>query len=456
MLGYDFTNTTSDEVIDNGSLSLLGTAGASTNNSAGVGINVFSSGTTSKFTPTGNGSETFNLFQFTGTAPAINTLSVLNPVSGDGYTFGTSGNNVTLNITFAPTAVWNDNNSDQVWSTGADWSTNPTVPNAAGFSVSFPNLASHPMTVDLNGNKTVGSISFTTGAAYTISATSGSLTLDNSGAASAINVSAASGSLTTQTISAPIILAGASGTAPSSIITTSTVNDFLNLSGVVSGNGGFVMNGPGVVRLSGSNSYAGGTTVNSGTVQISNAGSLGSGTTALNAATLEVLNSTTTAQNFQLGSGSSTIQIDSGGTLEMDGNITDVGLSSLGTLNLTVPGGSGTLVLTGADTYSGGTNIPSGAIVQLGNTAGTKGASLGANGTITNNGTINVGGIVWQPAGKHKLCFDRRKHCRQRSIESIRRHAVAGGQQQPVHRPGFNYQRNLEPGQQQHDGHRRW
>ncbi len=255
------------------------------------------------------------------------------------------------------------------------------------------------MTVDINGNKTVGAISFTTGAAYTISASSGTLALDNAASNSAINVSGANGSPTVQTISAPISLAGTSSPVLDAVVTTATSNDLLSLSGQISGNGGIFAAGSGTVALTGNNSYLGGTTINGGIVQINSATSLGaaSGSVIINAGTLEVLNSITTSRSFQLGSATSTIQIDGDGTYEIDGNITDVSPTSLGTLNLTIPGGSGTLILTGTNSYSGGTNIPANAVLQLGNTAGTVGASMGAAGTLTNNGTINVGASMAQP-----------------------------------------------------------
>jgi autotransporter-associated beta strand protein len=202
-----------------------------------------------------------------------------------------------------------------------------------------------------------------------------------------------------QTISAPISLAGPTSPSLNAIITTATVNDSIAFSNTISGNGGILATGSGTVALTGSNTYLGGTTISGGVVQIDSASSMGAstGTAVINAGTLEVLNSISTTRSFELGSASSTIQIDGGGTYEIDGSIADVSPTALGTLNLTIPGGSGTLILTGNNTFSGGTNIPANATLQLGNTAGTVGGSLGANGILTNNGVINVGASLASP-----------------------------------------------------------
>ncbi len=393
MLDFDFTNSASDQIIDGGPLSLINTSGSDP-----VGLNVFSAGTTGKFTPSGNGTEIFDLIQYGGaalTSTALSDLSVLNPVNGDSYAFATmaSGgtNTLTLTITFPPSETWTDNSSDQSWANALDWSPN-NVPNGAGALVTFPTIGTHPTTVNLNGDKTVGEITFT-GGSYTIATgSSGTLTLDNSGSNSTISSTGG----TANTISASIALAGTS--TVDAVVTTSSAADAVTLSNSISGGGGIIANGSGILALTGANSFGGGVNISGGTVQINSNTSLGAATATINNGTLEVLTSgIAESRAFLLGSANSTIQIDgTGRTYEIDGNISDVNSNSPGTLNLTTPGGSGTLILTGTVANSGGINVSTTSTLQLGNTAGTLGGTLNG-GAVTNNGVVNVGNSSGSP-----------------------------------------------------------
>jgi autotransporter-associated beta strand protein len=131
------------------------------------------------------------------------------------------------------------------------------------------------------------------------------------------------------------------------------------------------------------NTYSGGTTINGGaTLQISTLGNIGASTGAvgINAGTLQVLQDITTNRNFQLGSATSAVAVAATKTLSVSGVFSDG--AGVGTLNKTGPG---TLVLTGTNLYTGGTNI-AGGIVQIGNNDAT--GSLGS-GAISNAGTLN-------------------------------------------------------------------
>jgi fibronectin-binding autotransporter adhesin len=125
--------------------------------------------------------------------------------------------------------------------------------------------------------------------------------------------------------------------------------------GIVSGTGSLSQIGPGTLILTGANIYTGGTTISTGTLQIGNAGTTGS----------------------------------------LGGNVTDnANLSFSRTDNVTFPGivsgtgaltqiGTGTLILTAADTYTGGTTISAGTL-QIGN-AGTIGSIVG---NVTDNSNL--------------------------------------------------------------------
>ncbi len=125
--------------------------------------------------------------------------------------------------------------------------------------------------------------------------------------------------------------------------------------GMISGNGSLIKIGSGTLMLAGANSYAGGTTINAGTLQIGNGGT----------------------------SGSITGNVTDNGTIVFDrsdavtfGNV----ISGTGSLSQI---GSGTLILTGANTYAGGTTISAGSL-QIGN-GGTAGSITG---DVTNNGSL--------------------------------------------------------------------
>jgi autotransporter-associated beta strand protein len=144
------------------------------------------------------------------------------------------------------------------------------------------------------------------------------------------------------TISAGILQLGNGGTT-GSIVGDVTDNaalafdrsDTVTFAGVISGNGTVAQIGSGTTVLTSDNSYSGGTTISAGTLQVGNgggAGSVGSGPVLDDGA----------------------LVFNRSGTVTVPGSIT-------GTGSLTQEGvAGGTLVLTGANTYSGGTAITSG------------------------------------------------------------------------------------------------
>jgi autotransporter-associated beta strand protein len=130
--------------------------------------------------------------------------------------------------------------------------------------------------------------------------------------------------------------------------------------------------GSGTTVLTGANTYSGGTTVSAGTLQVGAGGTAGS-------ITGNVTNNGTLAFNRS-------------DVVTFAGNISGTGA--------VVQAGTGTLILTGASTYSGPTTISGGTTVlvngSLGNTAVgvNNGGTLGGHGTLNGPVTLNAGATI--------------------------------------------------------------
>ncbi|MDH6693340.1 autotransporter-associated beta strand protein [Bradyrhizobium elkanii] len=127
------------------------------------------------------------------------------------------------------------------------------------------------------------------------------------------------------------------------------------------------------VQLSGANTYSGGTLVVDTTVVVGNNNSVGSGTVTLDNASFQAdgLGNLTFSNNFKINTSAIGSAIDANGvTLTIAGNIAD----GNGPGKLTVldnSGGLGRVVLTGTNTYTGGTTICDCATLQLGDASHT-------------------------------------------------------------------------------------
>jgi fibronectin-binding autotransporter adhesin len=162
----------------------------------------------------------------------------------------------------------------------------------------------------------------------------------------------------------------------------------------IGGTGSIVQNGAGTITLNAANNYSGGTTLNTGTLVIGHAGAAGSGTiTQANATSLLKFDTVGTITNAMLVhnvlatqsatlSGAITVNnatwdIDTGDTLTISGNISGPG-------GLT-KNGSGTLVLSGSNSYSAPT------VINAGTLNATSAGALGNNATVQiNGGTLLV------------------------------------------------------------------
>ncbi|RVI65210.1 autotransporter outer membrane beta-barrel domain-containing protein [Sinorhizobium meliloti] len=166
------------------------------------------------------------------------------------------------------------------------------------------------------------------------------------------------------------------------------------INSVLSGNTQLVKTDLGTLVLSGANSYTSGTAINGGTLQISADANLGAagGALSLSGGRLRNTAAVTSTRTVTLNA--------AGGTLETIGALTLNGtVGGAGTLTKT---GADTLVLTGTNTYGGGTLINDGTVevsanANLGNAAGSltfDGGTLNSVDSFTaaRNVTLNAGG----------------------------------------------------------------
>jgi autotransporter-associated beta strand protein len=185
---------------------------------------------------------------------------------------------------------------------------------------------------------------------------------------------------------------GTSGNIGSSTVNNSGTlafnrSDTLTFSAVISGNGDVVQMGSGTTVLGAANAYFGGTTITAGTLQITSNSSVSSGTVTLNGGLFQTDGTTdiTILNSFKINNTLAGGAIDANGVaLTLGGNISDgVGAGKLTVLD---SAGGGVLVLTGTNTYSGGTTICFCGTLQLGDATHT--ASM--VGDITNEGQFNI------------------------------------------------------------------
>jgi autotransporter-associated beta strand protein len=156
-------------------------------------------------------------------------------------------------------------------------------------------------------------------------------------------------------------------------------------------------NGVGTLVLNGTNTYVGGTTINNGQLTIGGGGiatgdlTFGTGTTiGLDISGISA--SSLTVKTLAGGDSQTTISLGSKGLSTNTTSSSSFNGIIQGTGNLT-KAGSGTLVLGGSSTYSGGTTLSGGAIQiaadsGIGNTAGT---------FTLNGGTLNTTAIITTP-----------------------------------------------------------
>ena len=277
------------------------------------------------------------------------------------------------------------------WNMAANWA-GGVFPDSVGATATFDVAPVADATIDLTAGVTIGTLDFAnannitfTGSAFTFDATAagpaalnvtgsggtGSLTFST---ASIIAVDALTFNVTTGVPTGLTVMNTATitnGGAGMDLTFTGTGNSTID--GVISGDGGFNMNGTGIVTLGATNTYTGTTTVNSGTLQLNTADAIADANAVVTAnvagATLALLADETIGSLNGGGANGGDVVLGTFTLTTGGANGTDsFGGAISGTGGLTKMG-TDTMTLSGTNTYSGTTNINAGILSVSGGNA---------------------------------------------------------------------------------------
>ncbi len=285
-------------------------------------------------------------------------------------------------LTQAADRTWNGGGPNNSWTTALNWIGG--VAPVAGDSLTFDGF------VTSNNNNLAANTSIT---GITFASTAGVFTLSGNAITLSGNVTD-NAPLLNETIGLGLVL---DATRTFSVVD----QGFMTVSGVISesaAGSGITKAGNGTLTLTGTNTFTGPVAVNAGVLSVSSAANLGTGpagptanSLVLNNATLRVTGNMTISANrgIALGpagsAGAGTLEVNTGNTLVYQGIIANNtgGSSSLNKYRF------GTLTLSGANTYSGATNLKNGALVL--NFADTA-ATTPVNNIIAPTSALTLGG----------------------------------------------------------------
>src|SRR5262249_13587802 len=187
--------------------------------------------------------------------------------------------------------------------------------------------------------------------------------------------------------------------------TTDAQANVMALSGSIGGTGGLAKIGTGTLKVSGANTYSGATTVTAGTLQAGAANTFSAASAFTVGAFLDVNGFNQTIGSLagagtvtNSGAGAATLTVGANNTSPTFSGMLQTGASALGLAKT----GSGTLTLSGVNTYRGGTTVNGGTLAvsadnNLGDNSGSLAFGGGAlqflSGFISNRAvTLNSGG----------------------------------------------------------------
>jgi autotransporter-associated beta strand protein len=337
--------------------------------------------------------------------------------AGATWSFATAGGNLTLAYTLqTPNYYWDG--------ASGNWS-DSYVPNTRGFNPGPPEndknifLTGSGGTVTNNiANGTLTSLGFitfnSTAGAYTLAANAGSSGASG-GTALTVLGDVTNNSVNAQTINLAMAFTGSS----SGTINAAAGN--ITIGGVLSGSGALTKTGGNTLVLSASNSYSGGTTLRNGTLAINNATAIGTGALTIVSGTLgntsgaNITLSNNNAQNWNgdfsfnstkdLNMGTGAVTMNASRTVTVAASNFTVGGIISGSGHGLTKNGSGTMILSGANTYTGATTINAGTLTANGGSAiaDASAVSVGSGAVFNLGASETVGSIAG--AGNISLGF---------------------------------------------------
>ena len=167
-----------------------------------------------------------------------------------------------------------------------------------------------------------------------------------------------------------------------------------HFSGLVGGAGGLYVSGVGELALDHANTYTGGTTVNASRIAADDNSALGTGTLRLDDAFID-LDHSKLADAIAL-EGADTLFVYQGEIATLNGIISDGANSSGAVAGGFLATGGGTLVLTGANTYSGGTTVDSGTTLSIsaGDNIGAGALTLDGGSTLDMTAALSLNNAI--------------------------------------------------------------
>jgi autotransporter-associated beta strand protein len=300
------------------------------------------------------------------------------------------------------TTYWDGgvNGNGTFWSTSTNWLGDEIPTNAADSNVVFDNRNGTDLIANMtvSGTRVFGLLTFDN--------INGRLpaTLEintNSTGTTARSLTLHTG-ITLQNTATTVIFAGQNGTlsvvlGANNVFTTSAGSS-LEFSSAVAISGGFRLTkqGAGTLTLGASNSFTGGVTISEGTLRITQGLALGTNPSSyvadqilINGGTLDynAASSFNSASNrgFSLGNAGGTIRVSNVGNYQISAVIADAA-GQIGTL---IKAGAGTLILSGANTHTGGTVINEGTLrISQASGLGATPAAVMPNHVTLNGGTL--------------------------------------------------------------------
>jgi len=422
-LRYTGTGESTNRTIDLG-----GTTG-------GVGLDQSGSGTlkfTNNFTASGSGAKTLTLLGSTaGTGEIAGTIvdsgSTTNVTKTGTGMWTLSGNNTfsgAVTMTSGTLALTGSNSYVGGTTLSGGAGSNSTLivgnKNALGtgqlsFGTSTGTYTLIASTALTGANALANNFSITAGGAMIISGTNDlEFTGTTLGSTNSANRTLTINNTGSTTLSGPVFIS-TSGTSGVGLILNGTGN--ISIGGAIANStaGGtlsfLTYAGSGKLTLSGTNTFTGGLTVSSGTLAVATVNDASTNGVFGNSATAVLLGSsgTTAVLEYTGATASSTraLSLVSGGTaaFQVDNAAANLTLSgTIGSAGALLKSGSGTLTLSGSNSYTGGTTINAG-VLQAGGTsafgansaftlANVSGAALNLNGFDLAIGSLTGGGAT--------------------------------------------------------------